>query len=368
MHIYAGGEINGNTEKNAFEDQICLYEPGIGGKTADSFLRSFRMAMGSLWRQTKPMKKKLAAVYEPGDKIFVTGFSRGAASARKFCADLDRDGLKLKNGEKVDVPIEFLGVYDTVSMQIWKNLFYIMSLTFSKQGTTKSNVLNEKGIIAPNVKTAVHGVAIDDNRMWKLPISFNPILMGEEDPAQLAKEGKTRHEVWFAGTHGDVGGNFSEKGMSDYPLEYMMEFMEKSGVKFMKPEEVCPTRLAVPELKKRFTLRKKPRREAFDFPVELLNIKKIPTDKLNWSERDGNTLECTGCSPRPVFVAKNDEMNYESQVNIHESVLHHLEAMKSEGKEYITNQYFTKKTPFKVVGSLGKELPEETERLKSYLP
>eukprot|EP00553_Chaetoceros_curvisetus_P010579 CAMPEP_0204615088 /NCGR_PEP_ID=MMETSP0717-20131115/2675_1 /ASSEMBLY_ACC=CAM_ASM_000666 /TAXON_ID=230516 /ORGANISM="Chaetoceros curvisetus" /LENGTH=397 /DNA_ID=CAMNT_0051627947 /DNA_START=90 /DNA_END=1283 /DNA_ORIENTATION=- len=366
IHLFAGGEINGNEELSAFDDQICLYEPGMGGKTADSFLRSFRMAMGSLWRQTRPMKKKLAAVYEPGDKIFVTGFSRGAASARKFCADLDREGLKLKSGEKVDVPIEFLGVYDTVSMQVWKNLGYIMSLTFSKQGTTKSNVLNENGIIAPNVKTAVHGVAMNDNRMYKLPISFNPILMGEEDADQLAKEGKTRHEIWFAGAHGDVGGNFSAKGMSDYPLEYMMEWMEKSGAKFLKPEEVDAKRLSVVELKKK--LRKTPRREAFDFPAELLKFEKNPSDALNMSKRDGNTIDCKGCSTRPVFVAKNDEMNFESQVNVHESLLHHLETMKKEGKDYYINEFFTKKTPFKVVGSLGKELPEETEKLRSYLP
>ena len=50
-------------------------------------------------------------------------------------------------------------------------------------------------------------------------------------------------------------------------------------------------------------------------------------------------------------------------VNVHESVLQHMEARKKEGKEYPFNPLLAE-TEFVVVGSLGKVLELETEKLK----
>ena len=49
----------------------------------------------------------LAGVYEPGDRIVIFGFSRGAALARKFAT------LLLDADERRSV--DFLGVFDTVA-------------------------------------------------------------------------------------------------------------------------------------------------------------------------------------------------------------------------------------------------------------
>ena len=66
-------------------------------------------------------RKDLKAVWEPGDSIFLFGFSRGAAIARKFASQLDRALLEKtpENGkEPGQRPIRFVGVFDTVA-SIW---------------------------------------------------------------------------------------------------------------------------------------------------------------------------------------------------------------------------------------------------------
>jgi hypothetical protein len=347
LHLLAGGDING--KRNEIPGQICLYEEGIGGRTSSAIIGRLRKIGGDLSRQTKPMRKRLAEVYEPGDKLYIVGFSRGAAAARKIASELHEKGLITKDGEKIESPpIEFIGCFETVSMQIKKRLIKI-GRTSKHRDLTPSHVLGEDGTLAPNVKKAVHNIALDDNRMWAFPMSFPPVLMGTEDRV---------HEAWFAGAHGDVGGNFLPKGMSDFSLEYMKEWMECLGehsLSFIKPEDIHPECLVVdgnPDIK---------------IQAKDVCISPDPCDNLNLYEKDGQVQTDTHTpSYRPIVVAKDDEIVPGATVNIHESVLHHMEAMKKKGSPYTVNPNL-KDANFVVVGSLGKELECETKNLAKLL-
>lgn len=345
LHLLAGGDINGR--RNDVEGQISLYERGIGAKSDSELIRTLRQIGGDLSRQTKPMRKRLEEVYEPGDKLYMIGFSRGAASARKFAMELYEDGLMTKDGEKVEQPpIEFLGCFETVSMQVKKKFISILRTT-KKEGITPSTVLGENGIVAPNVKKAVHNVALDDNRQWDPLPCFPPVLMGDEDRV---------HEVWFPGEHGDVGGNFYTKGIPDGSCVYMKEWMEslEDSLKFIKAVDIHEDCLKIdghPEI---------------EITASDLTLNPDPSDRIHLNAECQVKTDSYTPSYREIHVLKDDEKVEGATVKIHESVLLHMEAMKSHGTPYPANPNL-KGTKFVVVGSLGEVSEEKTERLQALL-
>ena len=290
------------------------------------------------------MREKLEAVYEKGDRLYIVGYSRGAAAARQFSSELHDDGLLTAHGEKVESPpIEFLGCFETVSMQTKDRLFSILR-TRNKSILTCSSVVGEKdGKIPPNVVKAVHNVALNDNRMVSPPMWFPPVFMDSEDDRV--------HETWFAGEHGDIGGSYYTKGMPDGSCKYMQEWIESldDSLRFIQPEEINSECLAID-----------------DYPDIKLNqsdltISPDPTDKIHLNEQQMNNP-----SFRPVVTVSNNEIVKDGTVRVHESVLHHMEAMQKKGTPYEVNPNM-KKTKVVIVGPLGKELEAETKKFAELL-
>lgn len=170
--------------------------------------------------------------YQPGDQIFIIGFSRGAASARLLASKLHEHGLpkqitlhyrQLKNtvtgkrewlfshyraaeenSKQVDVC--FLGLFDTVGA--FGVPFDIGPLNFQKINLFRDLTL------APNVKQAVHLVAIDESRE-----PFIPTLCNYRENVD---------EVWMPGSHGDIGGCYHESSLGSVALDYMIKQMQRS--------------------------------------------------------------------------------------------------------------------------------------------
>jgi uncharacterized protein (DUF2235 family) len=176
----------------------------------------------------------LARVYEPGDRIYLFGFSRGAYTVRALAGaihflgllrpeledlaqlawtiysdeDLDlpvthrfRGGNRFKKSFSVqpDVIVHFVGVWDTVSAFGW----------VSNLRTLPSTANN------PSIDHIRHALAIDERRAL-----FNANIFRPADPAQHA----SIKQVWFAGTHSDVGGGFpaEEGALSRITLQWML--------------------------------------------------------------------------------------------------------------------------------------------------
>lgn len=174
----------------------------------------------------------LVATYQPGDRLFIFGFSRGASSARivsnfihdygipeKIQAKYQRapkykgqpigpDKLRFLAvlGERKPIDIEMIGVWDTVAA------FGLPSNKFEPF---------RKLTIPSNIKKGYHLVAIDEKR-WEFDVTLT------DYDARI-------EEIWFAGAHTNVGGGSGNNRLSDIALRYMIDRAKDQGICF-KPE------------------------------------------------------------------------------------------------------------------------------------
>jgi uncharacterized protein (DUF2235 family) len=165
--------------------------------------------------------------FQPDDKLYVFGFSRGAYTARALCGMLHIIGLLREDNEGLipyairmikqktidfavaadfnktfchDCKPHFVGVWDTVSSVGW--VYNVAHFP----GTTATH--------NPDLRTIRQAVSIDERRAF-----FRQNLFGEpHDEQQDIKE------IWFAGVHSDVGGSYpeSESQLSKIALQWMV--------------------------------------------------------------------------------------------------------------------------------------------------
>lgn len=128
-------------------------------------------------------------------RVFVTGFSRGAAIARHFMNNVTRDWLACSNCSSNSGPEFFAVLYDTVA-------------TFQKEALELS--------LPPSVNYLIHVVAKDEPRP-----DFVPLLDIEDEGDALtvgrqAKsfESKRVHLLALPGSHSDIGAAYPE-GVGD---------------------------------------------------------------------------------------------------------------------------------------------------------
>ncbi len=206
--------------------QISYYEDGVGSRPMEA-LPGGIYGYG-LDKRLTGAYRWLSKVFNDTDwqreqnKIIITGFSRGAYTARKFADFVDFCGLpvdpnddekayKIYNeqdptkvqalidaGEFFKVKIEMVGVWDTVKMS--------------------SDPDFTNGKLSKSVKAGYHALAIDEERI------FFPDLKWENDERVLQK--------WFAGVHSDVGGGYKENDLSDGTFLWMAKQALKHGISF----------------------------------------------------------------------------------------------------------------------------------------
>jgi Uncharacterized alpha/beta hydrolase domain (DUF2235) len=183
-------------------------------------------AMPILWRSYFEFVEN----WRPGDRIFIFGFSRGAAIARVLANWIcDTHGLPasakieclfmwtakdVATGLTVEEPrkhgkpeVEFLGLWDTVAA---------FGIPWDKDEPFDLR-------LAPGVKKALHLVSIDEERK-----AFDVTLL-DHDPQNEERV----EEVWFAGAHKNVGGGLADKRLSDITLKFMLNRVQaKHGLYF----------------------------------------------------------------------------------------------------------------------------------------
>ncbi len=221
------------------------YEPGVGTRWYDR-IRGGVFGLG-IDDKIQEGYRWLVDHYpdpDPGDiEIFVTGFSRGAYTARSMIGMIRNIGLlKPENHHRVEeayaiyrqrdgsadtpqaiafrdrysrpVEIAFLGVWDTVGalgipLQ-W--LQWLNAAEYAFHDTTLSGI----------VKHAAHAVAIDEHRIDYQATLWTP----------PAKPGQTIEQCWFIGAHADIGGGYADRRLSDITLAWMQQKAAASGVAF----------------------------------------------------------------------------------------------------------------------------------------
>ncbi|MGP1382704.1 MAG: DUF2235 domain-containing protein [Thainema sp.] len=236
--------------------QIVFYDEGIGTELTSNILSGGAFGRGIDYH-IQEAYGFLALNYNPGDEIYLLGFSRGAYTVRSLAGFIYNSGLlkrerinqiteayenyrdrtlhpdqspelvkfRRDNGERV--PVKFLGCWDTVGSLGLPNLMPFLPIreSFNQRYAFHDHKLSDI------IEHARHAIAIDEPRQ---SLSVTPMEQGE-----AVKQTQTLKQVWFPGDHGCVGGGTPEyRGFSDAALEWMMQQASELGLA-LKPEYIA---------------------------------------------------------------------------------------------------------------------------------
>ncbi|HVY15498.1 MAG TPA: DUF2235 domain-containing protein [Rhodopila sp.] len=218
---------------------IKLIETGTGAGISETIVNGYR---------------EIVRNYQPGDRIYLVGFSRGAFAARciagviyrcgvlraeyiRFCADMvqiyrarpsPRSSVAIRTDMAYPpartlsgpgVTIEFVGVFDTVAslgFPLWGWWFRVLPIWKNLPFATDPVAV---------CRTVYHALSMDERRSQFIPTLFSvPEAAGGPAPSV--------HQVWFRGTHGDIGGGYARKDLSDVTLDWMVDAMRQQGLTF----------------------------------------------------------------------------------------------------------------------------------------
>jgi uncharacterized protein (DUF2235 family) len=218
---------------SGFKNQVVGYDPGIGrGRLTD-------VAGATGWgisQNVRDAYRFIVEHYEPGDRIFVFGFSRGAYTARSTAGLIRKSGvLQQRFRDKLDdafalyrhaskpreelahafratyaygeTPIHFVGVWDTVGcLGIPGTLGAALTARLSSFHDVELSSL---------VCNAFHALALDERRLAFRPaLWYFPVRKGQHSSFE---------QRWFPGSHSDIGGGYPNRGLSDRPLRWMAD-------------------------------------------------------------------------------------------------------------------------------------------------
>ncbi|WP_198265608.1 DUF2235 domain-containing protein [sulfur-oxidizing endosymbiont of Gigantopelta aegis] len=298
----AGAETNVFQLYNAIDihdpalEQVVFYENGVGTQK-NKIIKGISGAFGfGFGQNVKDLYEFLVRQYEPGDNIYMFGFSRGAATIRGFAGflqicglvdkfkkntngdyALDVDGHKVfkcdeELGREMDeafccyqkndpnspqtphqaeqfkaktalhhetfvpngnVPIKFIGVWDTVSA---------LGFPDGLSPLAGSIMATFQGIINRCCPHLFYNYQLNENVKHVFHAlsldderrTFHPKVWREiPKPDEPLERPKNIEQVWFAGMHSNVGGGYTRKGLSNVTFDWMLERAQLHGLKFI---------------------------------------------------------------------------------------------------------------------------------------
>lgn len=261
------------------DDQVALYDDGVG----TSSFRPLALLGGAfgwgLKRNILDLYVFLCRNYQPGDKIFGFGFSRGAFTIRVLLGFLASEGVITGQSDaelarlarhayrsyrskkykttaplvhllrpvrnvlvalwdrlrgrvpyqqvaRTPVKVEFAGLWDTVDAYGlpvdeltagWSKMVWPLSLP--------------NCALSPIVQKACHALSLDDERN-----TFHPVLWDErQEPQNLTStllDQERLSQVWFAGMHSDVGGGYPDDSAAHVSLSWIGEEAAARGLRY----------------------------------------------------------------------------------------------------------------------------------------
>lgn len=200
----------------------------------------------------------IATNYEPGDEIFLFGFSRGAFTARAIAGLIDQIGLLTRTGIPflgeifrdiqhrhdpdyhpkypnipfrnkpsaddpryrqemrrrgltiLGVTIRAVGVWETVGSLGTPRIGWLEKVGLQSSATKRMSFYDTH--LSNCIENAFQALGLDEKRA-----SFSPSVW-EKTP-----ENKTRlRQVWFPGVHANIGGGYSDQELANITLAWMV--------------------------------------------------------------------------------------------------------------------------------------------------
>jgi len=234
--------------------QLVRYDDGVG--TDDwRLLKILGAALGvGLTRNVAGLYAFLVRHYQPGDRIYLFGFSRGAFTVRVLAGIIARCGLWTREAffahedpkrfirktilpayrslsdAKVstlrataalhpEVRVRFLGVWDTVDavgMPV-DELKVLLEIPPRLLANRRGYGFHDREL-SHWVRTARQALSIDDDRR-----TFHPNVWSTHKP-RGERDGLCDdiEQVWFAGAHANVGGGYPKDGLAWVTLDWML--------------------------------------------------------------------------------------------------------------------------------------------------
>ncbi len=273
--IFEAVDIYGHWTDPGLSPQVAIYDDGVGTQGFKPLMLLGGAFGWGLSRNIRQLYTELVRVYEPGDNIYLFGFSRGAFTVRSLagfigiCGIIDRakpgsedlptrvneaygtyratyrdgggkakgvweeaESFRLRHavvhGEHAPegrVRIRFIGVWDTVDA---------VGLPFDELSGVLNRLFRFKfpdHVLGDHVQRACHALSIDDERR-----TFHPLMWDETaEKTEEGTEGRIE-QLWFPGVHSNVGGGYPKQGMSLVSLYWMMNKAKDAGLRFVESD------------------------------------------------------------------------------------------------------------------------------------
>jgi uncharacterized protein (DUF2235 family) len=230
--------------------QVGYYHPGVGtlgnpmarNKLSSAWSIVKGLAFGSgLLDNVGDAYRFLMNFYQKGDAVYLFGFSRGAYTVRALAGVLHMFGVlqagnddlirymlrmyarKTRDAQRMqntiaaatafktsisrECPLQFVGVWDTVAALGWGRFFKNRyDLHFPRE-----------------ISFARHAMAIDEYRKDFARVKWG----GSSLPPNRPGKPDIFQQIWFAGSHADIGGSYpeTESRLSDVSLKWMVDFI-----------------------------------------------------------------------------------------------------------------------------------------------
>lgn len=247
-------------------DSVAGYLSGVGADT-QHVLDLIPAGTGAGTALTiRRAYKFLISNYNPGDRIYLFGFSRGAFAVQSLAGFVDCIGVGLRAvpSDKLDLvideayyayeylegdtkalrssikeylheylagskhnrqeqefefeslPIYMIGIWDAVA-----------SLGLPSKAVAITRVFNSyhQTALPPNISHAFHGLSLHELRS-----DFEPHVWAKKD-----RDNQILEQRWFAGDHSDVGGGHPTREFSDITLAWMLKKAEGTGLTAVIP-------------------------------------------------------------------------------------------------------------------------------------
>ncbi len=262
--------------------QICRYDDGIGS----SRLKPFALLTGAVGygfkRNLIDLYKFVCRNYEPGDRLYAFGFSRGSFTVRALMLLILQQGL-VQYGSERELDARAHQAYEAFRTQSFRSIIPIEPMlrtirdfmrrianctSYSKIEKTEVNSIEFIGVwdtvvayglpidemtrgiskwlfpmgfreraLHPKVVRACQALALDDERT-----TFHPLLWSEEFEAPATPDNGGRlwtkdervTQVWFSGAHANVGGGYPDDSLASIPLSWLMMEAAQSGLIFKR--------------------------------------------------------------------------------------------------------------------------------------
>jgi uncharacterized protein (DUF2235 family) len=254
--------------------QCKIYDEGVGTGYSETDKISGGLTGHGLDKHIQDMYTFICLNYEPGDHIFLFGFSRGAYTARSIagfirnCGVLRPEHIGLvakafqlyRNRNDYTTPdsdlmksfkrnfcfeditrIKFIGVWDTVGSLGIPLPWY--------QFKNKNQYKFHDVTLSSTVDNAYHALAIDERRGL-----FTPTLWEKSKTATNNPNVQDMEQRWFSGVHSNIGGGYADSGLSDIALDWLIQKAKNVGLCYddERLKEIKPNNMG--ELRNSYTL------------------------------------------------------------------------------------------------------------------